>query len=184
MARTYVDVRSGSEQSERSMQELEFLRANFDDAEATVRAYDTKSQIVLASTALSFYPIFIVLRQLDTSPSAHLLIAIVFCLFVAVLLLFLRVLAPVSSKLRNEISEPDLFFLRDASNYDAVGYRDALTRIDLSTSYAEQVLKLHTIRQTKHNRFQIALLGLAIYLLAVLLYGISIIAATALSHWA
>ena len=38
---------------------------------------------------------------------------------------------------------------------------DALTRIDLSTSYAEQVLKLHTIRQTKHNRFQLALLGLA-----------------------
>src|SRR5947209_19171698 len=102
------------------MQELEFYLPNYDDAEATVRAYDTKSQIVLASTALSFYPIFIVLRQLDTSASANLLIAIVFCLFVAVLLLFLRVLAPVSSKLRNEISEQDLFFLRDASDRKSV----------------------------------------------------------------
>jgi hypothetical protein len=157
------------------MQELEFLRANFDDAEATVRAYDTKSQIVLASTALSFYPIFSALRQLDTSASINLRIGIVFCLFVTVLLLFLRVLAPVSSKLRGEVTRQDLFFLKDASDYDAVAYRDALTRIDLSTSYAGQVLKLHTIRQTKHNRFQLALLGLAIYLLAVLLYGIVMI---------
>jgi hypothetical protein len=67
------------------------------------------------------------------------------------------------------------FFLKDASNYDAVAYRDALKKIDLSTSYAEQVLKLHTIRQTKHNRFPLALLGLAIYLLAVLLYGVVMI---------
>jgi hypothetical protein len=157
------------------MQELEFLRANFDDAEATVRAYDTKSQIVLASTALSFYPIFSAFKQLDTSASINLRIGIVFCLFVAVLLLFLRVLAPLSSRLRGEVAKQDLFFLKDASNYDPVAYRDALKKIDLSTSYAEQVLKLHTIRQTKHNRFQLALLGLAIYLLAVLLYGVVMI---------
>jgi hypothetical protein len=157
------------------MQELEFLRANFDDAEATVRAYDTKSQIVLASTALSFYPIFSAFKQLDTSASINLRIGIVFCLFVAVLLLFLRVLAPVSSRLRGEVAKQDLFFPEKTRPNDAVAYRDALKKIDLSTSYAEQVLKLHTIPQTKHNRFQLALLGLAIYLLAVPLYGVVMI---------
>jgi hypothetical protein len=164
------------------MQEVDFLRANFDDAEATVRAYDTKSQIVLASTALSFYPIFNAIKQIDASNSVNLRIGIVFCLFVIVLLLFLRVLAPVSSRLRNEISREDLFFLRDTSKYDAVTYREALHKIDLPTSYAEQVLKLHAIRKTKHNRFQLALLGLAVYLFAVLLYGALMLAAMILSH--
>jgi hypothetical protein len=39
------------------------------------------------------------------------------------------------------------------------------------TSYADQVLKLHAIRAVKHNRFQLAVLGLALDLLAVLIYG-------------
>src|SRR3954452_364984 len=84
------------------MHELEFLRASFADAQATVRAYDTKSQIVLASTAFSFNPIFNSIKQIDTSAAVNLRIGIVFCLFVVVLLLFLRVLGPVSSKLRND----------------------------------------------------------------------------------
>jgi hypothetical protein len=74
------------------MHELEFLRANFADVQATVRAYDTKSQIVLASTAFSFNPIFIAIRQIDTSSALNIRMGIVFCLFVIVLLPFLRVL--------------------------------------------------------------------------------------------
>jgi hypothetical protein len=152
------------------MHELEFLRASFADAQATVRAYDTKSQIVLASTAFSFNPIFNSIKQIDTSAGVNLRIGIVFCLFVIVLLLFLRVLGPVSSKLRNDEAE-DVFFLNDAWKYNPTSYREALQKSDLATSYAEQVLKLHAIRRTKHNRFQLAVLGLALYLLAVLIYG-------------
>jgi hypothetical protein len=162
------------------MHELEFLRANFADAQATVRAYDTKSQIVLASTAFSFNPIFIAIRQIDTYAAVNLRIGIVFCLFVIVLLLFLRVLGPVSSKLRGEEHE-DVFFLKNATSYDPHSYREALQRADLLTSYAEQVLKLHAIRRIKHNRFQSAVLGLALYLLVVLLYGAWLLAATAFS---
>lgn len=159
------------------MHEVEFLRANFADAQATVRAYDTKSQIVLASTAFSFNPIFTAIRQIDTSGSLNLRIGIVFCLFVIVLLLFLRVLGPVSSKLPGETSE-DVFFLKNAGQYDPHGYRAVLQRTDLATAYAEQVLKLHSIRQVKHNRFQLAVLGLALYLLAVLSYGALLLIAT------
>src|SRR5437660_9231444 len=99
------------------MHELEFLRANFADAQATVRAYDTKSQIVLASTAFSFNPIFIAIRQIDTSSALNIRMGIVFCLFVIVLLLFLRVLGPVSSKLKGEATQ-DMFFLKNAAEYD------------------------------------------------------------------
>ena len=159
------------------MHELEFLRASFADAQATVRAYDTKSQIVLASTAFSFNPIFNSIKQIDTSAAVNLRIGIVFCLFVVVLLLFLRVLGPVSSKLHNDEAE-DVFFLNDAWKYNPLSYREALQKTDLATSYAEQVLKLHAIRRTKHNRFQLAVLGLALYLLAVLIYGASILLAT------
>jgi hypothetical protein len=160
------------------MHELEFLRANFADAQATVRAYDTKSQIVLASTAFSFNPIFIAIRQMDTSASLNLRIGIVFCLFVIVLLLFLRVLGPVSSKLPGNESE-DVFFLTNPAEYDPHSYLEALEGADLLTSYAEQVLKLHAIRRIKHNRFQLAVMGLALYLLAVLLYGAWMLVATA-----
>jgi hypothetical protein len=89
---------------------------------------------------------------------------------VIVLLLFLRVLGQVSSKLKGQQTE-DMFFLRDAAQYDCHSYREALQRTDLLTSYADQVLKLHAIRAVKHNRFQLAVLGLALYLLAVLIYG-------------
>lgn len=164
------------------MQELEFLRANFADAQATVRAYDTKSQIVLASTAFSFNPIFTTIKQIDTSASVDLRIGIVFCLFVVVLLLFLRVLAPVSTKLRGEESAEDLFFIKDASKYDATSYRERLQQADLGISYADQVLKLHAIRKIKHSRFQLAVLGLALYLLAVLLYGASLLVTALLTH--
>ena len=152
------------------MHELEFLRANFADAQATVRAYDTKSQIVLASTAFSFNPIFTTIKQIDASSSVNLRLGIVFCLFVIVLLLFLRVLGPVSAKLKGQQTE-DIFFLRNATKYDPHSYREALEKTDLLTSYADQVLKLHAIRAVKHNRFQLAVLGLALYLLAVLTYG-------------
>jgi hypothetical protein len=162
------------------MHELEFLRANFADAQATVRAYDTKSQIVLASTAFSFNPIFIAIRQIDTSAAVNLRIGIVFCLFVIVLLLFLRVLGPVSTKLQGEEAE-DVFFLKNAAKYDPRGYRAVLQQADLLTSYAEQVLKLHAIRRTKHNRFQLAVLGLAVYLLVVLLYGALVLVGMAFS---
>ena len=40
------------------MDEIEFVKLNFANAESSVRAYDVKSQIVLASSALSFNPIF------------------------------------------------------------------------------------------------------------------------------
>jgi hypothetical protein len=159
------------------MHELEFLRANFADAQATVRAYDTKSQIVLASTAFSFTPIFIAIRQIDTSAAINLRLGIVFCLFVVVLLLFLRVLGPVSSKLKGQQSE-DMFFLKNAARYDCHTYREALQNTDLLTAYADQVLKLHAIRVVKHNRFQLAVLGLAFYLLAVLIYGGLMLVAT------
>jgi hypothetical protein len=162
------------------MHELEFLRANFADAQATVRAYDTKSQIVLASTAFSFNPIFSTIKQIDTSASVNVRLGIVFCLFVLVLLLFLRVLGPVSSKLKSEETE-DVFFLKNAAKYDSKSYRKALQATDLLTSYAEQVLKLHAIRAVKHNRFQLALLGLALYLLAVFLYGGLLLVATVVS---
>ncbi len=163
------------------MHELEFLRANFADAQATVRAYDTKSQIVLASTAFSFNPIFISIRQIDTSDAVNLRLGIVFCLFVIVLLLFLRVLGPVSSKLKGEERE-DMFFLKNAAKYDCHTYREALQKTDLLTSYAEQVLKLHAIRVVKHNRFQLAILGLALYLLAVLTYGALMLAGSVLAR--
>ena len=65
----------------------------------------------------------------------------------------------------------DMFFLKNAAQYDCHSYREALQKTDLLTSYADQVLKLHAISAVKHNRFQLAVLGLALYLLAVLIYG-------------
>lgn len=157
------------------MQELEYLRASLQSADGTVRAYDTKSQIVLASTALSFNPIFIVLKQIDAAPYVNMRIGIVFCLFVTVLLLFLRVLAPVSLKSRPGALTHNTFFLHDPTQYDAASYLEELHQADLIASYADQVLKLHEIRRIKHKRFDLALVALAIYLLLVLAYGILVL---------
>jgi hypothetical protein len=60
---------------------------------------------------------------------------------VVVLLLFLRVLGPVSSKLKGQQTE-DMFFLKNAAQYDCHSYREALQKTDLLTSYADQVLKI------------------------------------------
>jgi hypothetical protein len=70
-----------------------------------------------------------------------------------------------------------MFFLQNAAKYDSHSYREALQRTDLLTSYAEQVLKLHAIRQIKHDRCQQAVLALALYLLVVLVYGGSMLVA-------
>jgi hypothetical protein len=63
----------------------------------------------------------------------------------------------------------DVFFLKNAAKYHPHSYLEALRGADLLTSYAGEVLKLHAIRRIKHNRFQLAIMGLALYLLAVLL---------------
>ena len=60
--------------------------------------------------------------------------------------------------------------------------RQTLQKADLSMSYADQVLKLHAIRKIKHSRFQFAVLGLALYLLAVLVYGASLLVAAMFVH--
>lgn len=154
------------------MDDTEFIKLNFANAEANVRAYDTKSQIVLASTALSFNPILLAVRQLDTSAWVTVRLGILFSLFAIVLLLFLMVLAPASVKFsKSAKTKGGLFFLRHPDDYDPETYVDALGQADLKLEYANEVLALHRIRMVKNARFNRALYALLGYLAAVCLYG-------------
>ncbi|GAC1556007.1 MAG: hypothetical protein NVS2B5_17180 [Beijerinckiaceae bacterium] len=165
------------------MQEIDLSGANLAKAEATVRAYDLKSEVVLAALALSFNPILIVVSQVDASPYVNMRIGIIFCLFVAVMLFFLRVLWPVLSKSRQDQSDEDVFFLANVDQYDASAYLEILQKADLAVSYKEQVLKLHAVRDTKHARFQVALLALIGYLLVVAFYGIFLLSSIPFWHF-
>ncbi len=154
------------------MDDTEFIKLNFANAEANVRAYDTKSQIVLASTALSFSPIMLAIHQLDTSPWVTARLGVLFSLFAIVLLLFLLVLAPASVKFSTSAkTKGGLFFLRRPDDYDPETYVDALAQADLKLEYANEVLALHRIRMVKNARFNRALYALLGYLTAICLYG-------------
>lgn len=156
------------------MDVLDFVKLNYQNTETNIRAYDTKSQIILASTAFTFNPIFIAIRQFDTSPSVTARLGIVFVLFAGALLMFLRVLAPVSSPSGGPASAArGLFYLRDPDKFDAAGYVAALREADLMLEYSQEVLVLHRIRRAKHARFQQALAVLALYIGLVLLYAIA-----------
>jgi hypothetical protein len=165
------------------MPEPDFRPVTFAGAEATVRAYDTKSEIGLAGLAFSFSPIFVVIQKADSSPYVNTRIGIVFCLFVVVTLLFLRVLSPVLLKSRQGQSDQDVFFLDNVDQYDASTYREVLQKTDLTVSYEEQILKLHAVRDTKHIRLQVAALALIVYALLVMLYGIFLFLSVVYRHF-
>lgn len=153
---------------------LDFVKLNYQNTETNIRAYDTKSQIILASTAFTFNPIFIAIRQFDTSASVTARLGVVFVLFAAALLMFLRVLAPVTGSSGGPVSTArGLFYLRDPDKFDPAGYVAALREADLMLEYSQEVLVLHRIRRVKHRRFQQALVVLALYIGLVLLYAIA-----------
>jgi hypothetical protein len=159
-----------------AMDDVDFIKLNFADAEGTVRAYDTKSQIVLASCALSFNPIVAAIKQVDTTPWLNVRLDILFTLFALVLLMFLRVLGPASGagkKLGGATG--GLFFLRDPSSFVADTYLEALSKADLKLEYANEVLSLHRIRIIKQARFKFALYMLTGYFGLVFLYGLALL---------
>lgn len=158
------------------MDELEFIKLNFVNAETTVRAYDTKSQIVLASTAFSFIPIFNSINRIDSTAWVTFRLGVLLSLFSIVLLMFLRVLAPVTLKgVKQGKARGGLFFLRDPSNLTPGAYLNELAAADLKTEYANEVLALHAIRIVKHKRFQQALFVLTTYFGLVFLYGVALL---------
>jgi len=154
----------------------DFIQLNFADVQNTIRAFDTKSQIVLASTAFSFNPILTAIRQFDASPGVNVRVEILFVLFALVMLMFLRVLAPASGAgAPADGATGALFFLRDPNKLSPRAYLDSLTAADLDLEYANEVLALHRVRLVKSKRFQQALLTLVGYLVLVMLYGLAIL---------
>jgi hypothetical protein len=159
------------------MDEVEFIKLNFADAIATVRAYDTKSQIVLASTAFSFTPIVSSIRMLDATTWLNFKLAVVFIFFAAVFLMFVLVLAPVTVRHSNNgRANGGLFFIQEPTTFDPEKYLAALSEADLKLEYAVEILALHRIRATKTVRFNRALIALVAYIVIILMYGFSIIA--------
>jgi len=155
---------------------FDFIKLNFANAEANVRAYDTKSQIVLAATALSLSPIFFAIKQIDTSPLANLRLGALLVLFALVMLMFLRVIAPVSSfGAKDEPARKSLFFLSNPAAFKPDTYLDALNGADLALEYANEILVLQRIRGVKNRRFKHALYSLIGYFTIVLLYGLAIV---------
>jgi hypothetical protein len=155
----------------------DFIQLNFADVQNTIRAYDTKSQIVLASTAFSFNPILTAIRQFDVSAGMNTRVEILFVLFALVMLMFLRVLAPVSgASAPADGATGSLFFLRDPSGMSPRAYLDALSTADLDLEYANEVLALHRVRIVKSGRFKQALFTLVGYLVLVMHYGAAILA--------
>ncbi|MDE2361196.1 MAG: hypothetical protein KGM42_00850 [Hyphomicrobiales bacterium] len=153
------------------MDSVDFIKLNFADAEATIRAYDTKSQIVLASTALSFNPILSAVRQLDVSAQLNLRLGVLFVLFTIVMILFALVLAPASGANATGGPTAGLFFLRRPADFEPRQYLDALAAADLRLEYANEVLALHRVRLIKNRRFKRALYALIGYLGVVLAYA-------------
>jgi len=158
------------------MQIIDFVKLNFANAEANVRAYDTKSQIVLAATALSLSPIFFSIKQIDTGPGVNFRLGVLVVLFAAVMLMFLRVLAPVSgAAVKDAPKRKSLFFLPDPTAFAPESYIEALKAADLELEYANEILVLYKIRTVKNARFKQALYALIAYFSIVLLYGLAIV---------
>ena len=154
------------------MEIIDFVKLNFANSEANVRAYDTKSQIVLAATALSLSPIFFSIKQVDAGPGATIRLGALLVLFAVVMLMFLRVLAPVSGVVaKGRQPRRSLFFLIDPAAFEPESYLEALKGADLELEYANEILVLQKIRGVKNRRFKQALLSLVGYFSIVLLYG-------------
>jgi hypothetical protein len=159
------------------MDEIEFLKLNFADTVATVRAYDTKSQIVLASTALSLTPLVSAIRDLDASPWVNVRLALLLTLFIVVFLMFLLVLAPASGHGRKTgNARGGLFFIRNPAGFDPERYLQDLSTADLKLEYANEILALHNVRGIKNARFKRALFSLMAYLGIVFVYGLAMLA--------
>ena len=158
------------------MDSLQFLEKSFASAEGTIRAFDVKAQIVLATLAFSYQPVFLTLGQLDLSPGVNLRLALVFCMFCASALLFLRVLAPSSGSAPKHVrANASLFFVQAPEKIDPGHYLELLQNADLMDAYSSEVLVLQSIRRVKDRRFRQALLALCIYFAIVLLYGLGLV---------
>jgi len=158
------------------METIDFVKLNFANSEANVRAYDTKSQIVLAATALSLSPIFFSIKQVDAGPGATVRLGALLVCFALVMLMFLRVLAPVSGlAVKGEPPRRSLFFLIDPASFKPETYLQALRGADLELEYANEILVLQKIRGVKNVRFKQALFSLIGYFSIVLLYGTAIV---------
>ena len=135
-----------------------FLRHAITFTEATIRAFDTKSQIAMAAFVVSMNPLWSILYSTCGGVAQRPVVAVMLFAFIVTILAYCFVLwpiKPIQDLLRN-IRSKGLFFVPDPKTA-ASTYSAKLKELTVEPELAGEVLKLSFIRAQKGIRFKYAL---------------------------
>lgn len=146
-----------------SEQSISILRDALAEVQATIRAYDTKAQIVGVGFVFALGIVDSVERLVPNESEIGLFgVAFAWMVVILPILLFGHVLYPsrrTAPQLEtNSEKQPESVLYPDTVSHETVdGYRQSLARCDIIDEYAYEVLRLSQLRDIKRQRFVRAL---------------------------
>jgi hypothetical protein len=137
---------------------IEFLKHSIAFTEATIRAYDTKSQIALAAFVLSMNPLWSILKATCNNVASRPIVAVLLGGLICTILSYGFVLWPIrplQDLIKNGRAK-GLFYILDPV---AVGstYAAQLQGLSIEPEFTAEALKLSFIRVRKGRRIKYAL---------------------------
>lgn len=148
--------------------QADFMKTTSAHAEAHIRAYDTKAEILLAAVALSFDPLSRGIERVGFEALRDFAFLVQFAFFMIVLVLLAWVLAPIRAAASDSSR-----YVKSPESMTPADYISRVGKSDLADELAADVLRLGVIRNIKHTRFNHALRTLVFYFVAVLFYGLT-----------
>lgn len=144
-------------------QSLSLLRDALTEAQATVRAYDTKAQIVGVGYVFALGIVGSVEKMVPNSVETDwLAIAFAWVIVILPILFFGYVLYPTRKTApsldEDPVKRPEfVLYVDTARHYDVEALKQSLRRCDPVNEFAFEVLKLSKLRELKRQRFLRAL---------------------------
>jgi hypothetical protein len=137
---------------------IDFLKESIAFTEATIRAYDTKSQIALAAFVLSMNPLWNMLTAACANVAARPMAIALLAAFVATILSYGFVLWPIQAleSVVKNVKTKGLFFIIDPISASST-YTSRLKELSVEPELAAEALKIAFIRTRKTRRFKHAL---------------------------
>ncbi len=159
--------------TEQTAESTDLLRQSLTEAQATVRSYDTKAQIVGVGYMFALNVVFAFDRALpDTGPINHLDLVLAWLVVMSPILLFGYVLYPSRHSAPRLTTEPPKALQRvlyiDPDDHPDVEHMIAAARdADPEQETAYELLKVSKLREIKRERFLRALFasGICFFLL-------------------
>ena len=151
---------------------VSFLNASLSESQSTVRAYDTKAQIVGIGYIFALGIVFQFANKLDPNTSISTDQVILAWTFIIVpIILFGAVLYPtrkiVSSLRSTEFEDHGFYYVLPGQHESVANYLHNLRQSDLVEELSSEVLKMAELRDLKRRRFLRALWAAMISFIAL-----------------